>query len=335
MEVWLSEFGYDTNEHSPNLAPAYGVFDAEDVQGMWIVRSFLYLALARIDRAQMFMLANSADDSWNKFATSGLTNCGGSPACGSNYSPKKSWYMLSTTHSLLNYTRLAGDVSPACGGACRVVRFKRDTAAAAGAGNGPAAIYAAWLGSKTGASTAVTIDVSADARSGQSAVLVRLTGNSTTGLQTALPISGNKVTVVVSEVPCYVLLGVGLKPQPPSGLVPPIDPPVAPACANLPRGLNCTGGVLGSFTVCPGGQVSQCADGDQCVQVSPGVIDCKPVPGAACAGKPPGLFCDPAAAKPGWPDPYVECPGVAQHYCPTETPRCSQSGATVSCNVSF
>jgi hypothetical protein len=50
MEVWLSEFGYDTNEHSPNLAPAYGVFDAEDVQGMWIVRSFLYLALARIDR---------------------------------------------------------------------------------------------------------------------------------------------------------------------------------------------------------------------------------------------------------------------------------------------
>ena len=81
MEVWLSEFGYDTNEHSPNLAPAYGVFDAEDVQGMWIVRSFLYLALARIDRAQMFMLANSADDSWNKFVTSGLTNCGGSPAC--------------------------------------------------------------------------------------------------------------------------------------------------------------------------------------------------------------------------------------------------------------
>ena len=49
---------YDTSEHSPNLAPAYGSFDAEDVQGMWLVRTFMYLALAKIDRAQMFMLAD-------------------------------------------------------------------------------------------------------------------------------------------------------------------------------------------------------------------------------------------------------------------------------------
>ena len=65
------------------------------------------------------------------------------------------------------------------------------------------------------------------------------------------------------------------------------------------------------------------------------MIDCKPVPGEACADKPPGLFCDEVAAKPGWPDPYVECPGVVQFYCPSESPKCSQSGATVSCNASF
>ena len=275
MQVWLSEFGYDTNVHSPNLAPAYGAFDAEDVQGMWIVRSFLYLALARIDRAQMFMLANSADDSWNKFATSGLTNCGGSPACGSNYSPKKSWYMLSTMHSLLNNTRLAGDVSPAGAGTHRVARFTRDSA---NNGDGPTAVYAAWFGTKTSATTTATIDVSADAKSGQSAVLVRLTGNSTTGLQTALPISAGKVTVEISEMPTFVVLGEGLKPKPPSGLVPPIDPPTAPVCSNLPRGLNCTGAALGSFTVCPGGQVEQCADGDACVQVSPGYVSYANVP---------------------------------------------------------
>jgi hypothetical protein len=78
--------GYDTNEHSPNLAPAYGNFDAQDVQGMWILRSFLYLALAKVDRAQMFMLADVQDTSWNKFGTSGLTT-----SASSSYMPKKSW----------------------------------------------------------------------------------------------------------------------------------------------------------------------------------------------------------------------------------------------------
>ena len=75
-----------------------------------------------------------------------------------------------------------------------------------------------------------------------------------------------------------------------------------------------------------------CSEGDQCVQVSPGVIDCKAVPGAACADKPPGLFCDSgAASKPGWPDPYVACPSLEQFYCPTTAPKCTQAGETVKC----
>jgi hypothetical protein len=32
LELWLSEFGYDTDVHSPNLAKAYGSFDAQAVQ---------------------------------------------------------------------------------------------------------------------------------------------------------------------------------------------------------------------------------------------------------------------------------------------------------------
>ena len=38
LQVWLSEFGYDTDPHSPNLAKAYAGYDAQDVQGMWIIR---------------------------------------------------------------------------------------------------------------------------------------------------------------------------------------------------------------------------------------------------------------------------------------------------------
>jgi hypothetical protein len=331
LQVWLSEFGYDTSLHSPNLAPAYGKFDAEDVQGMWIVRTFLYLALARIDRAQMFMLADVQDNGWNKFATSGLTSAKDSTDGIPIYNPKKSWYMVSALTNLLRHTRCTGEPKQSSGAvsSARVARFERDVAAT----QGPEVVYAVWLGSKTSASTTISLDVSVDTATDtdQLAVLVTLSPNSTNGAQSALPISGGKVTITATEMPSFVLLGAGLKPQPPSEPVPPITPPVAKACVGLPRGLNCTGLAVGGFIVCPGGQSESCGDGDRCVQVSPGVIDCKPIPGAACAGKPPGLFCDASASKPGWPDPYVECPGVAQFYCPTTSPKCTQSGDTVKC----
>ena len=84
----------------------------------------------------------------------------------------------------------------------------------------------------------------------------------------------------------------------------PITPKVSPACSALPRGFNCSGSTAtpADYTICPGGETESCSDGDQCAQVSPGVISCRPVPGAVCANKPPGLFCDPnsTAAKPGW-----------------------------------
>ena len=140
-----------------------------------------------------------------------------------------------------------------------------------------------------------------------------------------------KVTLTATEMPSFVLLGRGLTPQPASGPVPPINPPIASACKGLPRGLNCSTTTPGGYTICPGGQQELCEEGDQCVQVDPGVIDCKPVPGSACAAKSSGLFCDPIAAKKGWPDPYVACPGLEQFYCPTTTPHCTQAGKTVVC----
>ena len=242
--------------------------------------------------------------------------------------------MLSTMTHLLRHTRLDADVTSAVGGKARVVRFKRDAAFS----DGPSVVYAAWLGSKKGESESITLDVRADAGSqlrahALTAVLVRLAGNSTTGVQTILPVSAGKVSVLVTEMPVFILLGSGITPEPPSGPVAPIDPPVAPACVNLPRGLNCTGGqpTVGSYIVCPGGKMDTCSDGDRCVQVSPGTIKCAPLPGAACEGKPPGLFCDPAAAKKGWPDPYVGCPEVEQYYCTSEHPHCVQNGTTVHC----
>ena len=162
---------------------------------------------------------------------------------------------------------------------------------------------------------------------------MELSSNSTNGLQSALPITAGKVTVTASEMPTFLLIGEGLLPQPRNGPVPPVDPPVAAACQNLPIGLHCTGtGTYnGSFILCPQGAADTCANGDQCEQESPGVIECRPNPASLCASKPVGVYCDPTANKPGWPDAYIECPELEQLYCPSATPVCKQSGDTVTC----
>ena len=62
-QVWVTEFGYDTNPHSPQRAPAIGPYSQEEVQGQWLVRSYLALAAAGVDRAAMYLLrdVNAAD----------------------------------------------------------------------------------------------------------------------------------------------------------------------------------------------------------------------------------------------------------------------------------
>jgi hypothetical protein len=146
LQVWLTEFGYDTSPLSPNLAPQYGPYDAQAVQGMWLIRSYMcplqpvcsvslslcvsvslcvsmryiyidrnrYLAMARIDRAHMFMLADSTDNGGQKFMTSGLTS-----SQKSNYTPKKSWYFVSTMLNMLRNMRFAGEVNPSMDQGCQ------------------------------------------------------------------------------------------------------------------------------------------------------------------------------------------------------------------------
>lgn len=58
MEVWISEFGYDVHPESPQRAPAIGRFSADEVQAQWLVRSYLAMAAAGVDKAQMFMLTD-------------------------------------------------------------------------------------------------------------------------------------------------------------------------------------------------------------------------------------------------------------------------------------
>jgi hypothetical protein len=76
LEYWLTEFGWDTNQdyRTSTSSHAYGEYTGRQVQAMWLVREYLMLSSANIDRAAMYMSRDCGPEetSVGKYATSGL-----------------------------------------------------------------------------------------------------------------------------------------------------------------------------------------------------------------------------------------------------------------------
>lgn len=186
-EVWLSEFGYDTDPNSKFRAPAIASFTQEEVQGQWLVRSFLALAAAKVDKAFMFMFDDPNSSSSQQFSTSGLVS---SQATG--FVPKTSWYYIYTLKNVLtgmkfNKEELSGNPK------VNVYSFK------SAAGKGGA--YVLWCNTSDG-STVDNFDLTLN--SAATATLVSMKKGDTDGVPTPLTIASGKVKVNVSERPVYV-----------------------------------------------------------------------------------------------------------------------------------
>jgi hypothetical protein len=104
IEVWVSEFGWDTNPESPLCPPEIGNYDIEEVQGQWLVRSYLAFAAAGVDRAQMYMLRDVDPKSKIWYSSCGLVGPKG------DWKPKKSWYYVYTLKNTLKNMRYAGEL---------------------------------------------------------------------------------------------------------------------------------------------------------------------------------------------------------------------------------
>ncbi len=116
-EIWVTEFGYDINQGSPQKAPAIGTFTAEEVQAMWLVRSYLEMAAAGVDRAAMYMVRDAGElSSTVKYSTSGLTE-------GKNIKKRQSWYYVKTLNNLLGNYRFEREMP---GGHVRNYKFTDD-----------------------------------------------------------------------------------------------------------------------------------------------------------------------------------------------------------------
>ncbi len=104
LEVWLTEFGWDTDKKSIQSATGHKLYPEKisffELQGIWMVRAYLAGAAAGIDRMYMYMADDIEDP--GLFHNSGLLTIDGKR--------KPSWYYTATLKNCLTGTRFVKEV---------------------------------------------------------------------------------------------------------------------------------------------------------------------------------------------------------------------------------
>nr|NQU91933.1 hypothetical protein [Bacteroidota bacterium] len=192
-EVWITEFGYDTHPNSVQRAPAFGSFSQEEVQGQWIVRSYLALAAAGVEKAAMYMLRDVSETSSTKFNTSGLITSGATGA-----QPKPSWYYVNTMKNRLDGMYFDKEIESG-NEHVWIYKFKHS--------NDNVSAYAVWW--PTSEETTVSgYELGLDVNEAK-AILIELAEGKNYGIETDLVIDNQKVIVDVSERPIFIIASDG------------------------------------------------------------------------------------------------------------------------------
>ncbi len=188
-EIWLSEFGYDTNPNSPQAAPAIGTNDELEVQSQWLLRSFLEIAASGIDRAQMYMLRDVNAANPNQYNSSGLTQ-----EKWNQHQAKKSYFYLSGMRQILKEYFFEGELNLADAD-LRAYRFRhRDT---------DSICYAIW--SATSRARVINNYRFSTAGMGR-AILAEVQSDSTQARLSTLAIRSDSVSLTLSEMPIFLKL---------------------------------------------------------------------------------------------------------------------------------
>jgi hypothetical protein len=196
LEVWLTEFGWDTNQdyRTDMAAHAYGPFTPREVQAMWLLREYLVLT-PYIDRAAMFMSRDCRpeEEAVGKFGSSGMvTNpleVDSKHCVGGN--KKDSYYHIYLLNQLLKNATFAEFVQTEHEGV-RIYRYATDDGKS---------LYALWC------------DTAEDRRvpglklkvNSENCTLVTPAYAQCLGLRTPLEVKDGAVAVDVSEQPVFVL----------------------------------------------------------------------------------------------------------------------------------
>jgi hypothetical protein len=188
-EVWVTEFGYDSNSASPLGCPTLGPNSNFVVQGQWIVRSMLAQMQAGISRAFIYWIA---DQPCGVYCADMFNSCGLIDVDGGY---KASYYFVNTFRATLATMRYVAPV--ASGNASVDIATFQDTLGADGA-------YVLWA--PTSNATVVngyTLKLAADATR---ATQVLLEDQQLNGSSSALTVTTGTVSVDVTETPTLVLV---------------------------------------------------------------------------------------------------------------------------------
>lgn len=189
-ELWITEFGYDTDAQSRLRAPALGKNSAAVVQGQWLVRYYFALLAAGFDRAFLYMLRDACEgnDCHVQFGTSGLTTVK------DKWEPKPSFFFLATVRSRLGSFRWSGAVDSGSPDV-RIAKLKDASS--------KKTAYVLWAPTSEDKTVAgYQLDVGAAG----SATGVTLADKQMNGVESALTATGGKVTLDVNETPQIVLV---------------------------------------------------------------------------------------------------------------------------------
>lgn len=186
-EVWISEFGWDTNPQSPLSVPGIGNFNTQEVQGWWLVRAYLAFAAAGVDRAQMYMLRddNPTDPTW--FSSSGMIGQKG------DFTPKKSWYYVYSMKNILKNTRFLEE-QKSNDPHILIYKFKNIST------NG--GVYAIWCGTSSGKTVEnFRLQLAEGIKNAQK---IELINGITDGEYQNLTINANFISLNISEKPLFI-----------------------------------------------------------------------------------------------------------------------------------
>lgn len=186
LEVWVSEFGWDTHENSVLSPPIIGQFDRQEVQAQWMLRAYLAFAAAGVDRAQMYMLRDVDPYNPQWFSTSGLVTQKG------EWTPKTSWYYVYTMKNVLTDMQFAGEVT-ATDDNVLIYKFT-DPSSNRG-------VYVVWAKTSRGYTVNNYVLPIKGAKTAQA---IEPTVNSTEGRRANLGITNETVQVSITEKPLFI-----------------------------------------------------------------------------------------------------------------------------------
>ncbi|MBO5287210.1 MAG: hypothetical protein J6B34_03715 [Clostridia bacterium] len=197
LEIWLTEFGWDTNQSykTSTAAHAYGEFTGRQVQGIWLVREYLLLSSIGIDRAAMYMSRDCGPEETavGKYGSSGLVRfpieiTANNVIMGNK---KDSFYYIYTLKETISDTTFAGEVE-SNNANVKVFKYLTDDGKAK---------YAIWC--ITSNSTKVP-GYKLKLKAGEY-TLVELANEKYNGKRTDLEYKDGYVVVDVSESPIFVV----------------------------------------------------------------------------------------------------------------------------------